>query len=509
MIRTVEGDQVVVSMERKDIIQGSQKMLALGQGVRAKLGKDADGKTVVEAFYFDRNRYSEEKIDKWMAKHKDKILESLYYVQMQAPPGSFEDTACQIQRALDDDNIFVGFVRVEFVFSDHAIVVVLDNGDLYDVPYTNNGTDIEFGTPVKVTLEIMKEKIKEFNAKASRFRESNITIEDEKTRFRFKEGTFNAETKKVVVVLIEAGVNYNKKRYYPKKTIQEAAPLFAGLKMYLDHPTEQEESQKPERSIREWLSTIEESWYEDGMALGRVHIHSPWLLENMADDVFRREIGTSINASGRMHIGEIDGQQMQIMDSILDPRSVDWVTEAGARGRVLQLQESQRIEKEKTEIKNMLTVKELKETNKALYDQVAAEVREAMKGETEAKIQEAVTKAVEKALNDEKEKATKAEKSAARKAKITETVAGSKLPEKARARFVENFIRENAEVKDDELETKLKEAVIAEIKYLNEMGAGIKIDVNPGKAAAAGAVDSATNEILEAAGYKKSEKEEE
>ena len=504
MIKTVEGDQVIVSMERKDIIQGSQKMLALGQGVRAKLGKDADGKTVVEAFYFDRNRYSEEKIDKWMAKHKDKVMESMHYVQMQAPAGSFEDTAARIQMAVDDSERFSGMpIRVEFVFPDKVCVCNVSNGDMYEMEYENMGTEIKLSDPVKMKLEMVKEKIREFNAKVARFNEPNAIIKDEKISLRFKEGTFDLKDKKVVVVLIEAGVNYNKKRYYPKKTIQEAAPLFAGLKMYLDHPTEQEEAQKPERSIREWLSTIEESWYEDGMALGRVHIHSPWLLENMADEVFRREIATSINASGRMHIGEIDGHQMQIMDSIVDPRSVDWVTEAGARGRVLQLQESQRIEKEKTEIKNMLTVKELKETNKALYDQVAAEIREAMKGETEAKIQEAVTKAVEKALNDEKEKATKAEKLADRKAKITETVAGSKLPEKARARFVENFIRENAEVKDEELDAKLKEAVITEIKYLNEMGAGIKIDVDPGKVAATGAIEEATAGIIEAAGYKK------
>lgn len=501
MIKLVDGDQIVVSMERKDIIQGSQKMLALGQGVRAKLGKDADGKTAVEAFYFDRNRYSEEKVDKWMAKHKDKILESLHYVQMQAPAGSFEDTACQIQRSLDDENIFAGFVRVEFVFSDHVIVVVLDNGDMYDVPYTNNGTDIEFGTPVKVTLAVMKEKIKEFNDKAARFRESNVTIEDEKTNFRLKEGTFDANNKKVVVVLIEAGVNYNKKRYYPKKTIQEAAPLFAGLKMYLDHPTEQEESQKPERSIREWLSTIEESWYEDGMALGRVHIHSPWLLENMADEVFRREIATSINASGRMHIGEINGQQMQIMDSILDPKSVDWVTEAGARGRVLQLQESQRLEKEKQEISNMKTIKELKEANPALYDSIVAEVTESMKGQTEIKINEAVEKAVTKALEKVNESATKAEKSAALKAKVTETVSSSKLPEKARTRFIENFIRENAEAKDAEIDAKLKESILSEIKYLNEMGAGIKIGVEPGKASTS-MIDEVTESILETAGLK-------
>lgn len=502
----VQDNNFVADMNAKATLQGSQRMLALGQGIRARLGKNGDGKTIVEAFMFDRDHYSEEKVETWLSKHKDRIFESLHYVQMKAPAGSFEDTTCQIQMALDDSKIFAGFVRVEFVFSDHVIVCVLDNGDMYDVSYVNNGTNIEFGKSVKVTPEIVKEKIKEFNDRMARFRESNINIEDEKTRFKLKEGTFDKEKKEVVVVLIEAGINYNKKRYYPKKTIQEAAPLFAGLKMYLDHPTDAEEREKPERSIHDWLSTIKESWYEDGMALGRVHIHSPWLLENMADDVFRSEIGTSINASGRMHMGDIDGQHMQIMDSIIDPKSVDWVTEAGARGRVLQLQESQRLEKEKTEIKNMKTVAELKEANKPLYDQIVAEVTESMKGQNETKIAEAVDKAVAKALESLNEKSVKEAAATALKAKVTEIVNGSKLPEKARARFVETFIRENAEIKEADVDAKIKESIISEIKYLNEMGAGIKIDVVAGKGAGGVSAD-AQAKILEAAGLGEEKKD--
>ena len=500
----VQDNNFIVDMENKSTVKGSQKMLALGQGIRARLGKDNSGKTVVEAFVFDRNRYTEEKIESWVSRHKEKIFESMHYVQMQAPAGSFEDTAVRIQMAMDDSETFKGMpMRVEFVFPDKVCVCNCSSGDYYEMAYENMGTEIKLGEPSKMTVEMVKEKIKEYNKKNEKYRESNIEINNEKISFRVKEGTFDKEKKEVVVVLIEAGVNYNKRRYYPKSTVQEAAPLFAGLKMYLDHPTDQEEIEKPERSIQDWLSTIKESWYEDGMALGRVHIHAPWLLENMADEVFRTEIGTSINASGRMHVGEINGVQMQIMDAIIDPKSVDWVTEAGARGRVLQLQESQKVEKEKTEIKNMMTVKELKESNKALYDQVTAEVRESLKGESEAKIQEAVTKALEA----EREKSDKVTKAAARKTKIQETVSGSKLLEKARARFVETFLRENVDAKDEEVDAKLKEAIISEIKFLNEMGAGIKIDVNPGTAA--GTKEDVQTAILEAAGLVDKKKDEE
>src|ERR1043165_5847860 len=58
---TTKDNQIIVSMEKKDIVQGSQKMLALGQGVRAKTAKSKEGKTVVEAYYFDRDKFNEEK----------------------------------------------------------------------------------------------------------------------------------------------------------------------------------------------------------------------------------------------------------------------------------------------------------------------------------------------------------------------------------------------------------------------------------------------------------------
>lgn len=515
--KLVEDNQFVVLMGAKDAVQGSQRMVAMGQGVRAKVSKDKEGKTIVEAFYFDRDRYSEEKVEKWLEKHKNRIFESLHYVQMQSPRGSFEDTAMRLQRAINDSAIFPASARIEFVFPDRFIVCINDSGEMWEISYEDTGVGMVLGVPQKVELVIVKEKISEYIQRQNRFSEPNITIDGEQILFRLYEKKFNLEKfrekREVVVVLIESGTNFSKRRHYPKKVLQEAAPLFAGLKMYLDHPTDREEQEKPERSIREWLSTIVESWYEDGMVLGRVHIHNKWLLEHMEDETFRSEIGASINASGRSHIGEIDGQQMQIMEAILEVKSVDWVTEAGARGRVLQLIESQKLERQKQEIKVMKTVRELKESNMELFKLVEAEVRESMKGETEQKIKEAVEKAVKEALekreNEIKEAAEKAKKSEVRKTKVNETVAGSKLPEKHRARFVENFLRENSAIEDEKLEAKLKEAILGEIKHLNDLGLGIKIDIDgANQGVGAGVVEEATQGILESAGLAEKKEDE-
>lgn len=508
--KTIDGNNIVVSMERSDTVRGSQKTVALGQGVKVRTGKNTEGRTVVEAFFFDRDRYSEEKIDKWLEKNESKIFESLHYVQMQSPQGSFEEITIRIQSALDNGDTFQGgaYVRVEFVFPDRVIVCTPGDGKMWELTYKDTGTEIQFGQPSEVSVQLVREKIEEHNKKIEKNSRPNTEIEDEHLKLRLKEDAFNeAEFDKsgdVVIVIIEAGANYNKRRYYPKKTLQESADIYAGLKMYLDHPTDAEEAAKPERSIEDWLSTIKESWYEDGMVLGRVHIHKAWLKESMKDPVFRSEIGVSINAAGRMHVGEIDGQQMQIMDAITSAKSVDWVTEAGARGRVLQLMESAKLEQEHKEIEKM-DIKEFKEKHKALYEQIVKEAKEGGVQLTEAQIQEKIDAGVTKALEAKNAEAVKEAKAKDRAAKIKEVVGGSKLPEAYREKAIESIAKATEACTDAEFEAKVKEGVINEIKFLNGLGLGKPIGVDAGhvQAGTKAVVESATADILKTAGLEK------
>lgn len=511
--KTVDGNNIVVSMERSDTVQGSQKTVALGQGVKARTGKNSEGRTVVEAFYFDRDRYSEEKVDKWLEKNESRIFESLHYVQMQSPKGSFEDITMRLQTALDSGEVFQGgaYVRIEFVFPDRVVVCTPQDGQLWELTYKDTGTEIQFGQPSEVKIEIVKEKILEHNRKIEKNSRPNMTIEGERLSFRLREDVFNEadfdKSGDLVIVIIEAGANFNKRRYYPKKTLQESADIYAGLKMYLDHPTDAEEAAKPERSIEDWLSTIKESWYEDGMVLGRVHIHKPWLKEAMKDPVFRQEIGVSINASGRAHVGEIDGQQMQIMDAISSAKSVDWVTEAGARGRVLQLMESAKIEQEHKEIENM-NIKEFKEKHAELYKQIETDIRENLsKGTqlTEAQIAEKIEAGVQKALEAAEKKTSQEAKVKERQAKVKSIVEGSKIPEAHRERAISVITSATESASDADFEAKVKEGVIAEIKYLNGLGLGKPIGVDAGhvEGGKKTIVESITGDVLKSAGLDK------
>ncbi len=145
------------------------------------------------------------------------------------------------------------------------------------------------------------------------------------------------------VCLIEAGTNEAKRRHYPKATVEEAAANFKGLKMYVNHPTQAEEQARPERDLRDWGSTILEAWPDNGKAMAKVAIHDPWLKELLADPVARQNIGLSINCRGQFYEGTINGKPMQVVEKILVEKgehgrksSVDWVTEPGARGRVME-----------------------------------------------------------------------------------------------------------------------------------------------------------------------------
>lgn len=462
----VEGNQLVVAIATESGITGSERTVSAGGGVRAKVIKTSEGKNVIQSFSFDRDRFNEERARTWMEKNSEKLTEAMYYVSMNAPKGSFEDMTLRVQRALNMQEGYE-YAVVKFMFKDYAICDL--NGDLYKAPFKDKSGRIEFGEFEEVSTEIVAKESQEFREKEERRLSDDVDFSA-----TLKEATVNDEKREVVAVLIEAGTNYSKKRHYPKKTIQEAAGLFAGLKMYIDHPTDREDREKPERSVKDYVSIIKESWYDEGKAMGRIHIHDEWLWGKMKDPVFRESIGISINAAGSRYMKTIDGEQMEVIEKIGGARSVDWVTEAGARGRVEYLLESQEKQREQTMLKT-ITLTEFEGERKDLVQAIENRVREAMKGET----QTAINAAVQEALKPYKEAEAEAAKKV-RESKVKSLAEASRLPKKGIVKFVTKFLTENAEVADADLEKKVKEAIAAEIQYLNECGLGIKVGVESG-----------------------------
>ena len=316
-----------------------------------------------------------------------------------------------------------------------------------------------------------------------------------------KEAKFDETTGDVEVVLIEQGTNINKKRHYPDSTIREAASRFGGLKMYLNHPTRTEDKERPERDLRDWVSTIIESHYEDGKAIGKVSIHDGWLRDRLKDSVAREHIGLSINTSGQISYGKIQGQEMQIVEKIImqrqnGPASVDWVTEAGARGKVSRLLKESNERGKKMEL-NEATMEDLKRENPELVESLVKEVKDSMSKSKETEIKE-------KELKESREKLAnleKKEKISKQKEAIAGLMEGKEIAQPVKDRIVESLsetVFEN--------ETKLKEAFEAKLKseleYVNKISGKGKIKT--GSSENTGSLsESLGNELDSRAGIKK------
>lgn len=124
---------------------------------------------------------------------------------------------------------------------------------------------------------------------------------------------------------------------YTAENLAASAPLFkAGTEMFIDHPTETEEWERPERSIRDYAGVFLEdaSVGEDGALYTVCKVFSG--VNELIKDKWEH-IGVSINAWCADPISE-NG----IVPPIAGVRSVDFVTTPGAGGAIVDLLESNR-----------------------------------------------------------------------------------------------------------------------------------------------------------------------
>ena len=191
---------------------------------------------------------------------------------------------------------------------------------------------------------------------------------------------------KFKVALIQEGLgNLRDGFYYSANAIESAITAFEGKKCYADHPARSEEQDRPERSVRDIIGHFEnvhveenddgskalcgdlviipDAPYEWARSLVRQAVEYS---EKYADKDF---VGLSINASGDAEAVSVEDfmkegnipesckpkimkaieeglTQVRVVNTIRDAISTDLVTEAGARGRVLEIMESETKEKE-------------------------------------------------------------------------------------------------------------------------------------------------------------------
>lgn len=234
---------------------------------------------------------------------------------------------------------------------------------------------------------------------------------------------------------------------YTAENLAESAHLFkAGTEMFIDHPTETEEWERPERSIRDYAGVFLEDATvgEDGALYTVCKVFSG--VNDLIKDKWEH-IGVSINAWCNEPIAETG-----VVPVFAGVRSVDFVTAPGAGGGIVDLLESNR---NNNSIKEGTVDEKLLESK---FDELKASLVEAISSKGES----AVAAIQEAKVEEPAEKAEEASVDVDSVLEAGKKIAESGLPEAAVAR-VREAVKQGADV-DAALEaerTYLKEAIAA------------------------------------------------
>jgi hypothetical protein len=252
--------------------------------------------------------------------------------------------------------------------------------------------------------------------------------------------------------------------FYPTEVLKRDGPqvFTKGLKMYWNHPTPQQEAERPERDLNDLAAelTSDAAWQANGAAGPGLYADARVFEAYKASvDDLAGSIGVSIRALGKAQSGQAEGKSGPIISELSAARSVDFVTVPGAGGQILSLFEAAR---------QMPAVTNLKTAQETAVHPNQEE------GMNEKELQEA-NAALQKQLDETKaDNAKKQEALILREAKdVAGTVlAKSSLPDVTKARLIENLVNK-APVKDGKLDVEafgkqITEAVKAEVKYLTE-----------------------------------------
>jgi len=167
--------------------------------------------------------------------------------------------------------------------------------------------------------------------------------------FEFRENSYKPAIskgkksgKRWKVRVIESG--WGSSGYYGAEMLSEYGPKVfrAGTKVFWNHPSMSEEADRPERDVHQLAGKlITDAIFEENGLVAEVEFYSHYapIIEEMAADV-----GLSIRAFGDAQVGEADGREGPIIESLVESplTSVDVVTVAGAGGKFISLLESYR-----------------------------------------------------------------------------------------------------------------------------------------------------------------------
>jgi len=198
-----------------------------------------------------------------------------------------------------------------------------------------------------------------------------VATREQRLRFTrltpFLEASVDQATRTAKVIIITEGLgNLRDRNYYTAQAIETAAKVFDGKQFYIDHPSEDEEQTRPERSVRDlggWFShplmgstkdpdtgevlaslfaTLHFDESDAGnLAMAKVRAAIEYTKQfPQSKDVYA---GISINGGGVSHPGTLKGMQVNMVTEIQEAFSADIVTKPARGGRFLALQEARKL----------------------------------------------------------------------------------------------------------------------------------------------------------------------
>jgi hypothetical protein len=281
--------------------------------------------------------------------------------------------------------------------------------------------------------------------------------------------------------------------YYPTETLKrDGGKVFTkGLKMYWDHPTQSEESERPERSLRDLAGELisDAEWKDSGLygagLYASAKVFEPY---RAAVKELTPHIGVSIRAAGIAEQGEADGREGLIVEEITNAASVDFVTVPGAGGKVLELFESYRDPEQIKKGLEMEEIKELKEAKVALEAQVSE--KDKLLKEANEKVATA-----DKALKEANDSLLKANEAVLLKqaAEFVEKKLPAELPDMTKKRLIEKLSKSPVLTEDKKLdEVKFGELIEAAVKEEKEYLSGV---IGSGKITGMGESESEEDKV--------------
>ena len=285
------------------------------------------------------------------------------------------------------------------------------------------------------------------------------------------------EKRRANVIVIKPGFNVSEDRYYPAEMLKRDYKVFEGMKMYADHPTEEEDKARPERSITDWVATLKEvQCDENGVVTGIAEVIVEWLNEKLTalrDKGMLSEMGISINAVGSAIKSTIDGKETLVIEKLVACRSVDFVTEPGAGGIVTFYESDRRYDIDLVELSTLREKRPdlIKSIEAKIREEITREVKKAMENEEKITELESQVTTLTTENTDLKTRMTEAEKEKAKaeaQATIKEAVDKAELPVAAKEKILERY-------KDAESADGIEEAITSEKDYIAKLAESGKV----------------------------------